>query len=90
MPINKLLKKVDAIENQIENISDNTGAINIYKEIIRSNRLINIICLVAIIALSIIIFLLLNREKDFIAYRENSVPTTEMIRLLQESNRSGG
>lgn len=88
MPINKLIKKVDNIENDVENLQENIGVINVYKEIIRSNRRINTANLITIIILSAFLLILIcfvfHSEKEFAEYRENSITKTELIELLKE------
>lgn len=80
-------------EQNIEILQENIGVIKIYKEIIRSNKQSNTISLVAILMLFILVIILiatlLHNQKEFTAYRENSITKGELIDLLKEQNSSG-
>lgn len=93
----KIDGKVDDLKesnNQIKNVllrvekvlQENIGVLGVYKDIIRSNRKNDIILLTLII---ILIITLIHNEKEFTAYRENSIDKDEIIEILKDSSYSG-
>ena len=63
------------------------GPVEVYKEIIRSNKLTNIINATALAMLGILVIILtitlIHNEKEFTAYRENSISKTELMDILK-------
>lgn len=100
MPISELKEEVETIKDEVETIREDTeklqedlGVIKIYKEIIKSNKRANLISVVAIVMLFILVFILittlLHNEKEFTAYRENSIDKQEIIEILKDSTYHG-
>ena len=104
MPIQKLNEKVESIkedtkkvkqevvemEEKVEKLQDNLGVLDIYKEIIRSNKQANNISMLAIVVLFILVIILtitlIHNEKEFTAYRENSIKKGEIVEIIKEAH----
>lgn len=100
MPISELKEEVESIKDDVESIKEDTeklqenlGVIDIYKEIIKSNKRANLISVIAIVMLFILVFILittlLHNQKEFTAYRENSIDKQEIIEILKNSTYHG-
>lgn len=99
MPLSKLSEEVESIKEdtekigeEVEKLQENLGVLEIYREIIKSNKQANKISIVAIVMLFILVFVLilvlLHNEKEFTAYRENSINRTEIIEIITEAHSS--
>ena len=67
-------------------LQESIGVIGVYKDIIKSNRKTNITLFILII---ILIATLIHNEREFTAYRENSLDKDVIIEILQNSTYSG-
>lgn len=97
----KIEQKVDDLKEEIKDelnenkefLQKSFGPLDIYKEIIRSNKITNIINAVAIGMLLILVIILtvtlIHNEKEFTAYRENSIDKKEIIEILKDSTYHG-
>lgn len=93
----KIEQKVEDLKEELKDglnrnkdfLQKSIGPVEVYKEIIRANKLNNIINAVAIGMLLFLVIILLitlfHNEKEFSAYRENSLNREEMIQILKES-----
>lgn len=99
MPLSKLSEEVESIKvdtekigEEVEKLQENLGVLEIYREIIRSNKQANKISIIAIVMLFILVFVLilvlLHNEKEFTAYRENSINRNEIIEIITEAHSS--
>ena len=94
-------RKVDDLKEEIKDelneskdfIEKSFGPLDIYKDIIRSNKITNIVNAVAIGMLLILVIILtitlIHNEKEFTAYRENSIDKKEIIEILKDSTYHG-
>lgn len=94
MPIQELDEKVVEMEEKVEKLQDNLGVLDIYKEIIRSNKQANNISMLAIVVLFILVIVLtitlIHNEKEFTAYRENSIKKGEIAEIIKEAHSDCG
>lgn len=94
MPIQELDEKVVEMEEKVEKLQDNLGVLAIYKEIIRSNKQANNISMLAIVVLFILVIVLtitlIHNEKEFTAYRENSIKKGEIVEIIKEAHSDCG
>ena len=85
--VENIKEDTEKMEQKVEKLQDNLGVLEIYKEIIRSNKQANMISIIAIVMLFILVFILtitlVHNEKEFTAYRENSISKTELINILK-------
>lgn len=94
----EIVQKVEDLKETIKDeLKENTnflheavGPVDVYKDIIRSNRQTNLINAIAISMLGILVIILtitlIHNEKEFTTYRENSVKKGEIIEIIKEAH----